>query len=343
MLAKRASGYVPTKNDAYEISMTTLDMIGDGGIFTTINDIKKWNDAFYQSSVLSPAFWQEMSAQGLLNNGKQISYASGLFFADYKGLKTVSHGGSFVGFRAELLRFPQQKFTVAIFANRDDADPTTMAYEVADVFLSGLYKTEDQAEKTQDNAGQNDTTTVVKTADIKLTDEQLLGVYEVQAGVQIKLILQNETLHAIQLWNDIEYDLTPSITALNQFQIGEDKSITFSFSKLNNKQAQAMTIVQKGRVSTWKRVKAIDTSDIYLNDFVGDFYSKELDVVYGLRINNDKLMLQLGNMDPVALNVISANRVSYQGSYADFERKDGVVTGFKIMAGRVKNLSFTKQ
>ena len=197
MLAKRASGYVPTKNDAYEISMTTLDMIGDGGIFTTINDIKKWNDAFYQSSVLSPAFWQEMSAQGLLNNGKQISYASGLFFADYKGLKTVSHGGSFVGFRAELLRFPQQKFTVAIFANRDDADPTTMAYEVADVFLSGLYKAEEQAEKTQDNAVQNDTTTVAKTADIKLIDEQLLGCMSYNTGCKAHAAERKTACYAV--------------------------------------------------------------------------------------------------------------------------------------------------
>jgi hypothetical protein len=48
-------------------------------------------------------------------------------------------------------------------------------------------------------------------------------------------------------------------------------------------------------------------------------------------------------MVPLKLNVVSADRVSYQGSYADFARKDGLITGSKVMAGRVKNLSFSKQ
>ena len=72
IVKNRASGYVPSGNDGYKISMTTLDMIGDGGIFTTINDIKKWDDAYYESSVLSKEFWGVMTEQGILNNGEVI-------------------------------------------------------------------------------------------------------------------------------------------------------------------------------------------------------------------------------------------------------------------------------
>ena len=67
--------------------MTTLDMIGDGGIFTTINDIKKWDNAYYEYSVLSKEFWSKMTQQGILNNGEVINYASGLMIDKYKGLK----------------------------------------------------------------------------------------------------------------------------------------------------------------------------------------------------------------------------------------------------------------
>jgi CubicO group peptidase (beta-lactamase class C family) len=339
IVRKRASGYTPTNGDSYEISMTSLDMIGDGGIFTTINDIKKWDDAFYQSSVLSPEFWQEMSTQGVLNNGEQISYASGLIIDDYKGLKTVSHGGAFVGFRAELLRFPEQKFTVAIFANRGDTNPSVMAYRVADVFLNKLYS----AEKIEDNAVRDDIAINPTLEAIKLTNDQLLGMYELKAGFQLKVTMHNEKLHAIQSWNSNEYDLNPSEKPINQFQIGEDKSLTFDFSNLNDKQAQIMTVFQDGVISTWKRVKAFDLTGINLNDFVGNFYSKELDVVHGIRINDDKLTVQLGKMDPLTLDFSTANRVYYQGNYIDFERKNGMITGFKMTAGRVKNLSFFKQ
>ena len=121
IVKNRASGYVPSGNDGYKISMTTLDMIGDGGIFTTINDIKKWDDSYYNSNVLSKRFWDMMTQQGILNSGEVIDYASGLDIGEYKGLKTIRHGGAFVGFRAELLRFPEQRLSIAIFANRGDA------------------------------------------------------------------------------------------------------------------------------------------------------------------------------------------------------------------------------
>ena len=137
IVKNRASGYVPNGNDTYKISMTTLDMIGDGGIFTTIKDIKKWDDAYYNSKVLSRTFWSMMTKQGVLNNGEAIDYASGLMISEYKGLKTIRHGGAFVGFRAELLRFPEQHLSIAIFANRGDANPSRKANQVADVLMMG--------------------------------------------------------------------------------------------------------------------------------------------------------------------------------------------------------------
>ena len=95
IVKNRASGYVPANKDTYKISMTTLDMIGDGGIFTTINDIEKWDDAFYKTTVLSTVFWQEMTQQGVLNDGEVISYASGLMIGEYKGLKNDQAWRSF--------------------------------------------------------------------------------------------------------------------------------------------------------------------------------------------------------------------------------------------------------
>jgi len=140
IVENRASGYVPTDGSSYQISMTTLDMIGDGGIFTTINDIKKWDDSFFDSSVLSKEFWTAMTQQGVLNNGEIIDYASGLGISEYKGLKKISHGGAFVGFRAEFIRFPEQHISIAIFANRGDANPTAKAYQVADIVLKENFK-----------------------------------------------------------------------------------------------------------------------------------------------------------------------------------------------------------
>lgn len=149
LVKNRASGYRPNTNGGYEIGMTTLDMIGDGGIFTSIEDIKKWDDAFYDAKVLSKKFWSRMTQQGVLNNGERIDYAAGLIVSDYNGLKTVSHGGAFVGFRANIIRFPEQHFSVVIFTNRADANPTKMGYQVADIFLEDQFIIEEKLKKTK--------------------------------------------------------------------------------------------------------------------------------------------------------------------------------------------------
>ena len=140
IVKNRASGYAPHSSGAFMISMTTLDMIGDGGIFTSINDIKKWDDAYYNSEVLPADFWEKMTTQGVLNNGETIDYALGVFIEDYKGVKAIRHGGAFVGFRAELVRFPEHNLSIAVFANRADASPWDMADAVADILLKDVLK-----------------------------------------------------------------------------------------------------------------------------------------------------------------------------------------------------------
>jgi hypothetical protein len=61
-----------------------------------------------------------MQRKGLLNDGKPIDYASGLSINTYRGLETVGHGGADAGYRTNILRFPEQRFTVIILANAAD-------------------------------------------------------------------------------------------------------------------------------------------------------------------------------------------------------------------------------
>ncbi|TDR16370.1 serine hydrolase domain-containing protein [Marinicella litoralis] len=343
IVKNRASGYAPKEAGGYQISMTTLNMIGDGGIFTTISDIKKWDDAFYNSEVLSKKFWQAMITQGKLNNGKQIEYASGLIIEPYKGLNAISHGGAFVGFRAELLRFPDQKFTVAVFANRSDANPTSMAFKVAEVFLEEEFKTaaqvKDSSESNADIAGNDEAATQLAAVPL----EQLTGEYQLNPGIQLTVSIQSGTLHGYQIWNQKEYDFEPIENAVNTFKIVGDDTFSFEFDDFENNQAQVINLSRNGSMSAWNRVDIVDTSGVELSGFVGDYYSKELDVVYQVTFKDDALFIQVDNNAPEALAVLAIDQLSYDGIVLDFVRQEGVITGFIMSAGRVKNLVFGKQ
>lgn len=332
IVKNRASGYMPTGPDTYKISMTTLDMIGDGGIFTTINDIKKWDESFYESSVLSRTFWDMMTQQGVLNNGEVINYASGLMIGKYKGLKTVRHGGAFVGFRAELLRFPAQKLSIVIFANRADANPSEMANQVADILLKEQLTEEVVTEKKK-------TEIAVPKEEFQLS--QLVGDYEVQPGVIAKLTIKNDSLNVFQSWNKSTYNIA-KISA-NSFEIPGTKNLIFTFSNLKNGFTQTLTVQQGDGETIATRKKEVDTSKINLNDFSGRYYSKELDVNYNFEIKNETLHVSIEDQPAnIECAITNIDEFSTQLGLVRFQRKAGRISGFELDSGRVKNLKFTK-
>lgn len=186
IVKNRASGYSPKDEEGFRINMTTLDMIGDGGIFTTIEDILIWDRAFYKSEILSKEFWDLMLLQGKLNNSELLPAASGLFIGKYKGLKTVSHAGAFAGFKAELLRFPEQKTTIVLFANRSDTNPSNMAFKVADIVLR---------KQLIDTPSESVTKTKEKETQI-FSLKQIAGNYQLEPGVVLEITIKEDYLFA---------------------------------------------------------------------------------------------------------------------------------------------------
>src|SRR5207249_11420549 len=76
-----------------------------------------------------------MQTQGVLNNGKQIEYALGLFISKYRGLPVVAHDGANFGYRTTLMRFPEQRFSVICLCNLATSNPLRLSYQVADLYL----------------------------------------------------------------------------------------------------------------------------------------------------------------------------------------------------------------
>ena len=328
----RASRYVPDPRDGYKISMTTLDMIGDGGIFTTIKDLKKWDDAYYQSSVLSHSFWEMMTQQGILNNGEQIDYASGLFIADYKGLKTIRHGGAFVGFRAEMLRFPEQHVTIAILANRGDARPSSLANQVADIILKDVFPAQEKIKK--------DDGAVPARQPEKLNLKQLAGNYELQAGMVLKVTLENDTLVVEQSWDKVVYQIVR--TDGNTFVIPHNDGILFTFSKVEDGFSQQLEVLQSGNKMHLYRKPTMDPSQVNLADYAGDYYSQELDVTYHFRLEDDILVVQIDKKATAVCSISGPDAISMYLGLARFRRGEGKITGFELDSGRLKNLKFVR-
>ena len=128
----RATGYAPTE-DGYRISVTTLDMVGDGGVFTSVEDLAVWVDALNADRL---GLNEVLESTVALTGGEANDYAFGQVVGRYRGLRTVGHGGSFVGYRANILRFPEEDVSIVLACNRADANPGAMARQVAEIVLA---------------------------------------------------------------------------------------------------------------------------------------------------------------------------------------------------------------
>src|SRR5712664_1153641 len=141
LIANRALAYEERENkDGYTLDVSYFEQTGDGAVHTSVEDLLKWDENFYSPRVGGKEFLGEIQERGKLNNGKVLDYAKGLRLQDYRGLQTVSHGGAWGGYRAELLRFPEQHFSVACLCNVGNAGPTRRAHQVADIYLGSLMK-----------------------------------------------------------------------------------------------------------------------------------------------------------------------------------------------------------
>lgn len=131
-----ANSYFPTAPGQFSPVPRSTQTVGDGNLLTTVRDLALWDENFYTNRVGGPALTGLMRAPARLANGQQAPYGLGLMFDTYRGLPTEHHGGSYHGFRTELLRFPQQHFSVSVLCNVASANASALATQVADIYLA---------------------------------------------------------------------------------------------------------------------------------------------------------------------------------------------------------------
>ncbi len=104
----RALGYFHRPDGTLAYRRTTFALVGDGGLLTSIEDLARWDRHFYENPAAAggPALVQRQLSVQPLNSGAENHYAYGLTLGRYRGLPTVEHNGSFIGFNTSMVRFP---------------------------------------------------------------------------------------------------------------------------------------------------------------------------------------------------------------------------------------------
>lgn len=326
----RAVGYMPRRDDGFEVEMSNYEQIGDGAVQSTVEDLLLWDRNFYEPKVGDAALVAKAQAVGRLNNGEALTYAAGLTVRSYRGLPVVRHGGSWAGYRAELLRFPSEHTSIACLCNLGSSNPGRLAEGVADVVLRA--KLEPQAPKTA-TSGRASAAPTVPEALLRTIE----GIYEHAAnGSFQRLVL---TGGALRLRSASGPELAPA--APGRFLLpGGFVEIAFPEAAADAPREMRMT-TEGEKPEVYRRLPAFSAAS--LADYAGPFYSEELDATWTLRVKDGALSAQIGSDPPIALAAAKADVfLSPSGTVLRFGRAGGRVQSIRVDAGRVKNLEFRR-
>ena len=141
----RAESYAPseaegTPEDTFWNLPNQLTALASSSLNTTIDDFIRWMRNYENGQVGGEDILRTMVRPGVLTNGDTLVYAHGLTVNDYRGLPTLGHGGSWVGFRTNFVRFPEQNLSIAVFCNVSDCDPAGRARRIAELYIGDLLE-----------------------------------------------------------------------------------------------------------------------------------------------------------------------------------------------------------
>ena len=131
-VAHRAYGY-SFENGAWHRTdqSTTSAVLGDGGIYSSLDDLARWDAALYDERLLKAASLQEAFAPHTHTDDPDVRYGYGWRITG----ETLWHSGETIGFRNVIVRYPERRITVIVLTNRDDPEPYAMAKRIAAMAL----------------------------------------------------------------------------------------------------------------------------------------------------------------------------------------------------------------
>ena len=319
----RATAYSLERDGAFHTQMSFTDVVGNGGLLTTVGDLFKWNENLDSAAVGGRALVNELQTRTRLNDGTEIEYGKGLSVGEYRGLREVNHGGSTAGYRAQLTRFPDQRVSIAVLCNSGSIAPDGLAHQVADAVLEGRFK--DVAPAAAITVSESDLTAKV-------------GLYrDVNTDAVLRLAVTGGKLRAGGA------ELVP--IGPGRFRnTGGRTEYVFTPASAGN----AASLEERGRWAravTWTAVPQAAPSLAELQAYAGTYRSEELDVPYIVWVESDKLMIRHRPEPAVTLGPLYADAFDFgQGRVVRFTHdQSGRVDAFEVYAGRVRHLRFDKR
>ena len=320
VVPNRVAAYDPGKDGKFLVDWSTIfDVVGSGGLMSNVDDLIQWDRNFYTNKLGRGTLVRELESHGVLNNGHQINYGMGLWLGEYRGLRTEEHSGGTFGYRTEVLRFPEQQFSVIALCNVANADVEGLARKISDHYLEKKLKPLASA-TVSDGAFPN--------------PESFAGTY-----------LDPRT-YMIYTFTAVNGNLMGWGAKLRRLGANEFSDLVGNpivFKRTNGTMTATLTLQGETYFSgDW--VPDIHLNEPALSRFTGDYHSDELEATYRLSLDKGALALQIGGKPLMKLNPVGPNEFQAGdiGTLVFHRAGNNHISGLTLFSQPARGITFQK-
>jgi CubicO group peptidase (beta-lactamase class C family) len=313
----RATGYARRSGGGYRIDTPYSNLVGNGGLLTTVGDLLRWTASFDGATGEWGEVVRVLQTPSRLKDGRVLDYGLGLGITDYAGLREISHGGATSGYKTFLARFPEQRLALALLGNAGEFNPAAVSRALIRTVLELPPAV---APPRIAVAGQ--------------TLESLAGLYHsARTDERLKLTVRNGKL----LGGGTE--LIP--TGPGRFTAAGGRT-KFAFSATP---ARRLTITTHNGAVDFVPVAAAKPSAAQLAAYAGEYYSEELEVTHTVTVSDGRLAVahwpgRALRAEPTFADGFQLGR----GWHATFTRDAaGGIDGCELSNGRCRRVKFGRR
>jgi hypothetical protein len=336
IVKNRASDYLYNNEGSFQMKASNVSSVGDGGLLTTVEDLFLWDQNFYQDKLGGPDSINQFLTPVTLDDGEKTNYAFGLVVDNYKGLKTITVGGDFSGYRAELLRFPDQKFSVICLCNFNRVGPNSIARQVADIYLADQFKPEGAG------VGQSAKVTYVQMSEQELKDKT--GVYLDPVLRRFWTLEVEDDKLAVSAINGMRFRIAPvSQTEFREFEVPVRIDVRFQNRGEGERPLMHLSI-DRQKSYAFEPVKLVTPTPAELGDYAGEYYSDEAQVSYKIGVENGRpVVAARGGRNLILMPALKDEFLSGGFNFEFTRDPQNKVNGFLMDTDRSLNVRFVKR
>ncbi|MBI3265135.1 MAG: beta-lactamase family protein [Acidobacteria bacterium] len=321
----RAIAYADTR-ETYRMEMPFENVHGNGGLLTTVDDLLRWNENFVEPKVGDADFLREQQRPGRFKNGQQHDYGLGLYIRTYKGLREVGHSGSTAGYRAYLVRYPDQRVSVAVLCNVTTGTAERFAHDVADLYLAGNLKP------------------------AAASAVALLSAAELDARVGLYRSLKTGepmTISRDADANQLRADANQILTALSpsRFRMGTGDSILEVQTRPDGTVSGARVVRPNGTSEEFDRVVTAQPTPHQLQELAGVYASDDAETTFTVAVSGGSLQLKRRPDTTLTLRPLytDAFSTSSLGTIRFHRDRQGRVIELSVIMDRVWDMRFRRE